>query len=488
MANVVGVALFVVAVAVAIGLHEYGHYFTARRFGMRAERFFFGFGPTVWSTRRGETEVGVKAFPLGGFVRIAGMSTLDKRQPPVADVVFANEAVAADRREGATELAIDVLEAPALPEATWRRLDDELERRGVPTARRRTIVERTMAESGADAAAPDAATAFLAVAADELSDTGRVGDLRHRVLRGDDGRFFHDRPPWQRAIVLSAGSAMHFLQAAVVLLLAFAIFGRPTEPEPTPVIDLVQEETPAAAAGLRPGDRIVEIEGAAVTDFAQVRNVIRERTGTETEIVIERDGARQTFAVTPEEMVDPETGERYGVIGFVPVHELRFARLSPLAAVRETFVGEFGVPAQMWGALRALGSVFGPEGIGSIFNQISGDEPRDPAGAASLVGAGRAAGQLTAQGGAFYLLLIVVGLNIFVGVFNMLPLPPLDGGHIAVLAVERVVNAVRRRRGEPTTFRVDPRTVTAIAVPVLVVLGTLTLMLVWLDIVNPIQL
>jgi regulator of sigma E protease len=114
------VTVFVVSLLAAIMLHELGHFATARRFGMRADRFFLGFGPTLWSIRRGETEYGVKAIPAGGFVSIRGMTPLDERRPPLADALLDPDALAADRRGQAQRDSVDVLVVPAIPETTWQ--------------------------------------------------------------------------------------------------------------------------------------------------------------------------------------------------------------------------------------------------------------------------------------------------------------------------------------------------------------------------------
>jgi membrane-associated protease RseP (regulator of RpoE activity) len=140
------------------------------------------------------------------------------------------------------------------------------------------------------------------------------------------------------------------------------------------------------------------------------------------------------------------------------------------------------------GTLQALGSVFGPEGIGQIFSEVEGGRDRTGSGAVSLIGAGSITGSGVARYGGFFLLGMLAAVNVFVGIFNLLPLPPLDGGHIAILGVERSVNAVRRRRGLSPDWTVDPRTVAAIAIPVIAFVGTISVALLWLDITNPISL
>ena len=558
MSSGVGSVAFVVAIVVAVMLHEWGHYATARRFGMRAERFFFGFGPTLWSTRRGETEYGVKAFPLGGFVRVVGMSITDVRQRPVADAVFDSDAVHADRRALAEETGTILDHVPAVPDRTLQRLDEELTARGTPRRLRAPLVSAASTVAAEGASAHEVAFAFQDAAQAQLPPSRGIGDIRHRILLGDEGRFFHDRPAWQCAIVLVAGSGMHFVQAIVLLFIGFWVFGTFA----VPTVSELMPTSPAAEAGLRPGDTIVAIDGQPVDEFADAKAVIESSAGRSVTLEVERAGDRIQIELVPAltmgfvfsdtELADAGffTGDRIvavgeqpvaslddvhraaagdaardvtvlrfdpeaedserlvlegvpaatlaaldedqvaGVAGFVPAQE----GLSAAQALGETFkTGEGlvrfvpGIPAMVTNTFRGIGMVFGPEGIASLVRQVGGDE-RDPMGGQSIVGVTVLAGQVAAEGGIFDLLLIVVVLNVFVGILNLVPLPPLDGGHLAVLGVESVVNLVRRVRGRPGDYRVDPRTVTAVAIPVLVVLGVVFFSLVFLDVTNPIRL
>jgi regulator of sigma E protease len=552
----VGTVAFVVGLAVAIAIHEWGHFWTARRFGMRAERYFIGFGPTLWSTRRGEVEYGVKWILFGGFVRIAGMSTEDVRLGPVAQEVFDPDAVAQDRRSVVERSGLELEDVPALPDRTWKRLDGEMLRRGVPDEQRRALVERTRRHVGGEGSPRAAADAFAEQADGLLEDTGRFGDVRHRVLRGDEGRFFHDRPAWQRAIVLASGSGMHFVQAIALLFVAFWAFGV----QPSTTIGDVLPGSPAEEAGMETGSTIVAVERTEVRSFEQVRQVLAERPAETVAVTIERDGARDDVGLTtavvvddvpagselaaagllprdrilavdgtslrsmaqlrqaaagggevtlsverfapggvdgeeivtltedvavPADLVDDVADRAAGMAGFVP----DVTGFGPVGALRATFVGEGSFPAMVSGTFEAFGALFGPEGLGAIPAQLAGAE-RDPTGAslASPVGLAQVAGEGTAAAGLFFLLGLLAALNVFVGIFNLVPLPPLDGGHLAVLAVERSVNGVRQLRGQPADYRIDPRAVSAVAVPVILLLGFLFLAVLVLDITNPLRL
>jgi regulator of sigma E protease len=489
MTGGVAITVFVISLLVAIMLHEAGHLLTAKRFGMRADRFFVGFGPTLWSTHRGETEYGVKAFWLGGYVRIVGMSPLDERQPPVVDVLLDPEALAEDRREAAA--GGDELAVPFLPDPSWNRLVATLQGRGASTQATERIVRRTRAALSPTAGAADARTALTEVLVTEVPDTGRVGDLHHRLMEGDRGRFFHDRPAWQRAVVLVAGSVTHFLIALAVLLGAYLFLPQLTG-QVVPVVDAVLEDSPAQAAGLAPGDRVVAVGDVRSEAFEVLREEIAARPEQPTDLVYERGGQERTVTVTPRAEVDPETGETIGLVGFVPSAEQ--LRLDPVDATRQAVVGEpsmfspGGFVPMFTGSLTALVRVFSPEGLGSLFSQATGQTERGVEGAVSLVGAASIAGQMGGDAlGLTVFLALIAAINIFIGIFNLVPLPPLDGGHLAVLGVERAVNAWRSLRGRTPDFTVDPRAVAAIAIPVLAVLGTVFLALLWLDITEPIR-
>ena len=482
MTGQLAAVIFVVGLVGSIMVHEWGHFFTARRFGMRVDQFFLGFGPTLWSMRRGETEYGVKLLPLGGFVRIKGMTPTDERLPDVPTALA--------HRVGAGEEP-----GPALAAL--------LDERGAPPHLAERIVgrfERTLAAEPQEAEGnlavatdEDPARLALRIIASEAPPTGRVGDLHHRLLKGDEGRFFHDRPAWQRAIVLASGSALHFLQAILLVFLGWLLVG-PTVAVPV-IADFADAETAegqviesaAEAAGLQVGDRIIAVDGRQTDDFGEVREYVRENPGVPVDLTIMREGVEESQSVTvvPSPYTDPETDEQVGLLGFFPDTETR--SLDADEALYATFVGDGSFTQMFTGTLSALGNVFGLEGIQNLFNQLTGAEERGVDGGISLVGATQAANEGVDAFGPLFLFSLLASVNVFVGIFNALPLPPLDGGHLAVLGVEEAVNAKRRRDDQPDDFKVDPRTVASIAVPVIVFVATISLGLLWLDITSPIN-
>jgi membrane-associated protease RseP (regulator of RpoE activity) len=365
-----GVVLFVVFVLVAIGLHEFGHFATAKAFGIKVDRFFIGFGPKLWSTKRGETEYGVSAFPIGGYVRIAGMNPLE-----------------------------------------------------------------------------------------EISEEDRP-------------RTFKAKPGWQRAIVLAAGSFTHFIVAVIIIASILAIAGEPDVDRPTLAIGVVGsstagEVTPSMKAGLEVGDRVVSVAGKRVTEWTEVQQEIKSRPGQTIEIVVTRKGVTKTLTATLEEK--EKDGTKIGFLGVAP----------KFSVIRRSVPASIGVAFEQLGtgmkdSVLAFGKIFRPATFGRLFQVAAGDKPRSAEDPATVVGISKTSGDLARNGDFVGLFLLVAGFNIFVGVANLLPLPPLDGGHLAVLAYEKTV-----RRD------VDMRKLLPITAMVLTVFGTLFIMLLYLDIVKP---
>ena len=393
-----GVLVFVVALVASIAIHELGHLVTAKKFGMKASRYFVGMGPTLWSTHRGETEYGVKALPVGGFVKIVGMTQLEDIEDP--------------RDE---------------PRAFWR------------------------------------------------------------------------QPAKQRAVVLAAGSFMHFVIAFVVLLGTLMVYGEETTE--TTRVALVSEclepdandscagrpPAPAHAAGLREGDRVLEFEGKRVEKWEDLTTLIRAHEAGPAEVVVERDGQRVTLrpVVERHERVVDEDGTKaeVGVIGVSPGEKKRYNPLTGIARTGD-LIGEASVES-----VKSLAAL--PSKIPQLFRESTdtGTERGGAGGEAPIVGVidvGRLAAQAFEAGRIDAVLLMIVSLNIFIGLFNLLPLLPLDGGHLAVLGFESVRTRIARMRGRPDPGRVDLQKLMPAMVAFIVVMGSLTVMLLVAGIANPI--
>ena len=369
----IGIFIFIVSVLLAIGIHELGHFATAKWFKIKVDKFFIGFGPKLWSTRRGETEYGVSAFPIGGYVKIAGMNPLEEVPPE------------------------------------------------------------------------------------------------------DKTRTFKSKPAWQRAIVLVAGSVTHFIVAIIILTCIFTLVGETDIDTPTLEINAVgseelEQKTPAEIAGIRPGDRVVVIAGQQVTAWSQVQQAIRSRPNQPIEVVVQRDGRQLTLRATLGER-DRE-GETIGFLGVSP--KFAVVERSPGAAVVEA-TRDVGVGIK--DSFLAFGKIFTPSTMSRLFQVATGQEERRPDDPASIVGIGRSAGDLAGAGDWAELFFVIAGFNVFIGMANLLPLPPLDGGHLAVLGFEKL-----------TKREVDMRRLIPITAMVLTAFGLLFVLVLSADLFNPLKL
>jgi membrane-associated protease RseP (regulator of RpoE activity) len=393
--DAIGWLIFLAALVVSVMLHETGHFVTAKRFGMKCTQYFFGFGPTLWSFTRGETEYGFKAIPAGGFVKIVGMTSLDEVDPE------------------------------------------------------------------------------------------------------DEARSFRRAPGWQRVIVLAAGSFMHFLFAAVLIFgLALAIgIGNDTTTQLGTVATCVppneqaimngaactsaDAKSPAVIAGLKVGDQVTSFNGTAVSNWTQLQNeILKVKPGAPVSLTVERDGRPVTLHTALAEV--PGHGSYFGI---APATVLQ--RQGPVDAVKS--VGT-GFSQTVTGTVSALGQV--PAAVPNLF---SADRSTTAAGnLSSVVGAAQATGDAVAAKVGWeykvnFVLLLIAELNIFWGIFNLFPLLPLDGGHIAVVIWERMRAWFARLRGYRDPGPVDYRRVVPVMFSVFAVIVVFTLVVIVADIVNPVN-
>jgi membrane-associated protease RseP (regulator of RpoE activity) len=391
-----GILLFALLIGISIALHELGHLATAKMFGMKVTRYFIGFGPKIWSFRRGETEYGLKAIPAGGFCEIVGMTALDEVAP------------------------------------------------------------------------------------------------------ADQHRAFNRQKTWKRVVVLSAGSITHFMVGFVILYFMAFTMGIPNVRDLALVAEVtpcVQNSTeaecapgapaPAKDAGFAAGDEILAVAGAATPTWSDVLEKTRERSGT-TDFKVLRDGRELTLTVDVarvERELQRKDGSTYksevGAIGIVHQRNFEYNAVTAIGGAT-SFTGTMF--RNTWEGLLRF-----PQKIPAVIEAIGGGE-RDVDSPVSVVGASRLGGEAVDRGLWQLFWLMLAGLNFFVGVFNLLPLLPLDGGHIAVNLYERVRNWIRKLRGLPAGAPVNYLRLLPLTYFVIFVGGAVTLLTVTADIVNPIRL
>ena len=378
--ELLGILAFVVALLLSVMVHEFGHYITARKYGMWVSEFFVGFGKRIWSVQRGETEFGVKAIPAGGYCKIEGMSPND-------------------------EMPVD-----------------------------------------------------------------------------QEDRAFYKASSGKKLVVLGAGSFLHFVLGFVLLFTLFAGIGTN---QVLPVIYEVVPNSAAQAAGIQVGDEIVSINGKRVTEWYKDVEVIRESQGRELSLVLNRNG--EEISVTASARLTDLDGTKRYVLGIV--NDVGLKRSGLLVSIRNsaTVTKSFLVES-----VKSLGKL--PEKIPALWGATVRGEERDPNGLVGVVGVARVSGEavgsdkLTVMERLATFVLIVASLNIFVGVFNLLPILPLDGGHMAVAIADSIRAFFARLRGRPRPAPIDVTVLTPITMVVFVVLATLTLLLLVADVINPVTL
>jgi membrane-associated protease RseP (regulator of RpoE activity) len=358
----------VAGIVLLIMLHEAGHYIAAKRSGMKVTEFFLGFGPRIWSFRRGETEYGVKAVPAGGYVRIVGMTNLEEVDPA------------------------------------------------------------------------------------EESRTYRRGTFARRMT------------------VVLAGVTVNILLALVLFFAVFAGRGVPDGPNTT--VSEVVPDTPAERAGLEDGDRVVSIGDVPIDEWDDVARALEDRAGESTTFVVERNGQRQVIEVTPRER--SQTDHR-GFVGIAPDESYRSLGVLDAAGESVETLGRGTV-----GMVDSLVDLFSPAGLGEYSENFTepAPEPGSPAAEQrprSLIGIVDIGGDLV-DGDLWTLLGLLALLNLVVALFNLIPLPPFDGGHAAVAVYEQVASLWRGRE-----VRVDYRKLIPVTALVLMLFVTLGLSAMFLD-------
>ncbi|GAA4095044.1 RIP metalloprotease [Nocardioides kongjuensis] len=446
-----GVVVFATAILASIGLHELGHMIPAKKFGGKVTQYFIGFGPTVWSKQVGETEYGVKAIPLGGYVKIVGML------PPDA-VALADE------------------------------LTDEVDADGRVIGQ---VVRVRKSNTGM----------FT-----QLISDARAAEWE--TIRPEDAdRLFYKFAWWKKVIVMAGGPTVNIVIAFLLFAGVFATYGNPGDPTIETTIDevnacvlpaeesgrvctpeeLAQNPTPAHAAGIEAGDRFVSFNGTEVTDWAQVQKLVKANGTGQAEVVVERDGKELTFhtrtVVKPPLKAGEKVDETVGFLGVVP-------RSHPTTGGVVYTVDQMGTMTVE--VVKSLATL--PGKVWGVAKAIVGVEERDPMGPVSIVGGGRLAGETASHTEipvttkVISLLMLVAGFNFFIGMFNFVPLLPLDGGHIAGALWEAVRRGWARLRRRPDPGYVDVAKLLPIAYVVGLAILVMGIVLIVGDIVVPVHL
>ncbi|MFH8796659.1 M50 family metallopeptidase [Streptomyces sp. NPDC017941] len=426
---ILGIVVFVVGLLFSIAWHELGHLSTAKMFGIRVPQYMVGFGPTLFSRRRGDTEYGVKAIPLGGYIRMIGMF------PPGPD--------------GKIE---------ARSTSPWR---------------------------------------------------GMIEDARSAAFEelkpGDESRLFYTRKPWKRVIVMFAGPFMNLVLAVVIFLGVMMTFGISTQTTSVgKVSDCVIEAgqnrstcekgdkpAPAKAAGLRAGDKIVAFQGEPVDDWSALQTKIRETVGPAT-ITVERDGERTDLHAN---LIRNQVSKTDGEGGYVEGSYVYagFLGFTPASGIVQQ---SFGQSVDRMGSMMENGveSIIAlPSKVPDLWNAAFGDGDRKQDSPMGVVGAARVGGEvftldIPPENQVAMMLFLLAGFNLSLFLFNMLPLLPLDGGHIAGALWESLRRNAAKvlRRPDPGPF--DVAKLMPVAYVVAGIFICFTILVLIADVVNPVRI
>ena len=362
--------VFVVGLLVSVFLHEMGHFVTARRSGMKVTQFFMGFGPRLWSTQRGEVEYGIRALPLGAFVRIVGMNNLDECDPT------------------------------------------------------------------------------------------------------DEPRAYRAQSYPKRMLVITAGSLMHGVIALVLFFGVYATSGRYTETGDVLVTSPPAANSPAQQSGVVLGDVIREIDGIVVSSRDQfIDQIVSKKPGQTVTVIVDRSGERVLLNATLGNNPVDTSIAYFGVASW----SLDYVRVNPVKAI--------GYASQdlVVTAGRSVAGVFVVLNPVNIVNSVIDDKADPATRPGTVVGASQLGGEIGRQDGLKGVLLLLASVNIFVGVFNLFPLLPFDGGHAAIATYERF----RSRRGK--TYRADVGKMVPVATMVVGLLALLLIVGLYLDLTQPIS-
>ena len=360
--------IFVIGLIVSVFLHELGHFVSARRSGMKVTQFYMGFGPRVWSTKRGEVEFGVRALPIGAFVRIVGMNNLDECDP------------------------------------------------------------------------------------------------------ADEPRAYRQQSFPKRIFVITAGSVMHMVIAAILFIGVYATAGRFGNTKELLVFTAPASGSPAEEIGLQDGDQILAINETKITSRSElIAAIVAYKPGDAVDVKFQRDGqvlSRQA------NLVSNPANPKIAFLG-VSTDSYKYVRQNIFSAVG------YGLADVVTTARASVAGVFVVINPANIISNVVADEPDPLTRPTTVVGASQVGGEIGRSEGLKGILILLASVNVFVGVFNMLPLLPFDGGHAAIATYERF----RSRRGR--VYRADVGKMVPVATTVVALLVMLLFAGLYLDVTSP---
>lgn len=439
MAEAVGIIIFAFLIALSIALHELGHFMPAKKFGVKITEFMIGFGPAIWKKTKGETTYGFKLIPLGGYVRMIGMLPPSKNDP-----------------EGYI--------------------------RATTTGRFATM----------------------------------ISDARNQSMQeigpGDEDRVFYKLPVRKRVIVMLGGITMNLIFATVLFSIVLVGIGLPkpslevgavvpctpsvTHPTgatlPSGNCPTGTEAAPASKSGLENGDVITTVNGTPAQDWDAVSVQLRSLAGQTVTLVVDRNGEAKPIVMEVASVQRPlydDNGVPTGKSG-----PSGFVGISPgVQYVQQAWTS---VPAYMWDITAATGKalVSLPLRLYELVKDtLIGGGERAIDGPVSVVGVSRLGGDIAAMdqpmvGKIATFLSLAASLNLFLALFNLLPILPLDGGHVAGALYEAVRRWFAKVRGKPDPGPADVARLLPVAYVTAIVLVGMGVIVIWADLVKPISL
>ena len=412
--NIGGWVFLLIGLAISIALHEIGHLWPAKKFGVKVTKYMVGFGPTLFSRKRGDTEYGIKLIPLGGYIQMVGML------PPTQETTAKKN--------------------------WWQRLT-----------------------SGAQ-------------------PTEQI-----LIAEEDKGKTFYELAPWKKLIIMFGGPFANLLIAAVLAVVLFSGFGAYERTSTVKdVLSCVPSQSnqdcadpnpasPSSKAGLLPGDKILSFSGKSVENWSDVEAELKNSVGKTVSLVVERSGVELTLSIEPVLLKEGESSRPYLGVYLETVR-------APKDAIYA--LGQVGVMLSDTASM----IIQLPLQAGAALTEIAPGSERSENGAISIVGLGQFSGQIASNDQISFedkmlsQLGLLMSLNVALFVFNMVPLVPLDGGHIAGAVYESIKRGVFRVRGKKWVRPVDTSQMMPIAYFVASLLIVLTIVLVLRDILNPLSM